>query len=366
MKKHKLLLLWLVIGCGLLTSCTGKFGMKHQSFVTAMGIEIQDEAVIEVSILDLPSEPKQSSSNEGEENEDMMRSRILSEQCEVFSACMERLRSNLSGRFIMDKIEYIVFHETVLQLGLVDMMEYLFHIGNVEQTVKLFSTTQPIHTFLTNEGGITLTGVMDGMQFNPSLIPVEMWEFAPLLYTNLQHGMFSSLSIVEDDSDEGLEETLHVEGIDFLHKDKVVMKLPLQDVEWVHLFFKQKKYDLMYILENDKLAYRIRRHRVQFKVTEERVDIHIYIKGWLMTNNKDILDNNERLESNISKQMEQKLQQIIDETKLAGVDFIGIGEKFRTKNYPTQNWHDKIKKLPIHVHVNTKVLSGYGVTNSSL
>lgn len=43
-----------------------------------------------------------------------------------------------------------------------------------------------------------------------------------------------------------------------------------------------------------------------------------------------------------------------------GIDFLGIGERFRQKNWNTSKWKDRLKELDINIHVDAKVLSGKG------
>lgn len=356
MKKITLLLVAVLL---LLSGCVGVYEIKHQSFITAMAIQLEEEENrIKVSVLELVTEPLDTVSENSEQSTGNVRSRIITVTCKQFPDCMERIRASLSTRFVLDKMKFIIFHETILEHGIKEIMEYFFQIGIVELTAVLFSTTQDGEEFLQNEGGTTLTRVISGRQFHPDLFPVNIWEFAPWIYSDLKSNVLTSLSVIKQE-DEQMEEMLQIEGLNFLRKDKLAFSLPQEDKRWIHLFFNKNKRDLTYLLKDESLVFKVRKQWIKMDVTKKRVKLNVKVVGWLLVDEED--PDIDTLEREVEKEMEEKLQRIIDETKANGVDIVGIGEKFRVKNWDTKDWDEKLKQLDIVVEVDAQVLSGFGM-----
>lgn len=343
------------------SGCVGVYEIKHQSFITAMAIQLDDDEMIKVSVLELITEPFEIKSNENEESSSNLRNRIITATCKQFPNCMEQIRAKLSTRFVLDKMKFIIFHESILQAGIKEIMEYFYQVGIVELTAILFSTTQDGEEFLANEGGTTLTQVISGRQFHPDLFPINIWEVSPWLYSDLKSNVLTSLSIKKQEDDMLEQEMLQIEGLNFLQRDKLAYSLPASDKRWIHLFFNKNKLDLTYLLKDDSLVYKIRKQRIKVKISEKVVQLNIKVVGWLLIEEDESDTDIQQLEKVIEKEMEEKLQKMIDETKAHGVDLVGIGERFRVKNWDTKNWNEKIKELDIRVNVDAQVLSGFGM-----
>jgi hypothetical protein len=56
------------------------------------------------------------------------------------------------------------------------------------------------------------------------------------------------------------------------------------------------------------------------------------------------------------------LRNIIDRTQEQGIDFLGVGEKFRQQNWTATEWEKKLKTLKFAIHVDIQILSGIGMT----
>lgn len=345
----------------LFSGCVGVYEIKHQSFITAMAIQLEDDELLKVSVLELLTEPLEIISEDGSEASGNIRNRIITVTCEQFPNCMEKIREKLSTRFVLDKMKFIIFHESILEAGVEQILEYFFQIGIVELTAFLFSTSQDGEELLANERGTTLTRVISGRQFHPDIFPVNIWEFSPWLYSDLKSNVLTSLSVQKRKDGEIDQEVLHIEGLKFLQKDKLAYSLPADNQRWIHLFFNKNRHDLTYLLKDDSLVYKVRKQRMKVKISEHVVHVNIAVVGWLLIDQKELNVKNEKLEKIVEKEMEERLQKIIDETKENGVDLLGIGEKYRVKNWDTENWQEKIKQLDIRVEVDAQVLSGFGM-----
>lgn len=358
-KKWTLSMLTIVVF--LISGCVGVYEIKHQSFITAMAIQLEEDQTLKVSVLELLTEPLDINAEESDEASGNLRNRIITVTCKQFPNCMEQIREKLSTRFVLDKMKFIVFHESILEAGVENILDYFFQVGIVELTAFLFSTTQDIEQFLANEGGSTLTRVISGRQFHPDIFPVTIWEFSPWLDSHLKSNLLTSLSVQKEEDEQLDQEILQMEGLHFLQKDKLAYSLPASDQRWIHLFFNKNKLDLTYLLNEDHLVFKVRKQRIKVEVTKEMVDVNISVVGWVLIDQDDIDAKVQTLENLVEKEMEAKLQKIIDETKANGVDVLGIGEKFRVKNWETKNWNEKIKEIDIRVNVDAQILSGFGM-----
>ncbi|MHA6252704.1 Ger(x)C family spore germination protein [Oceanobacillus sp. CAU 1775] len=339
------------------SGCNGIYEMKHQSYITAIGLDLTEDNKINVSLIELSIDPSgQQDSDENNQQGQTINAKVIDTSCTFFPTCFDQLRGELSGRLTLDKVQYVLLGKKLLKSGVKPYFDYFFHVGQLEQTVKLFVTEQKIADFLQNDGGTIITRLIGAIHFHPQVFDIEMWEFAPKIYTKLQSPIISSLSIQEDD--------VKSNAVYFLKDDKFGMKLPATEGELIHLLVKDKISEATIMLQNEKVAFRIRKYSNNMDVSSKGVDLYVNIKGWVLTGYEGEKQTNLRaifdLEKEIEKEIRDKLQEIIDHTQSEGIDFMGIGEKFRHKNWDTSEWETQLKELNIRVHVNAKVLSGYG------
>lgn len=351
-----------------LSGCLGIYEMKHQSFITAIGIDRTDEDKIKVAVMELSS--KGSTANGESEVEKIMgnvTARVVSSTCEFFPHCIEKLKDQLTGRFIMDKVEFLILNEKIVAEGIERYIHYLLQLGQLEQTVNIFSTEQSIDQFLSNESGAMISELIKSIEFHPALYPNTLWQLAPLLYSDLESGAISTLSIIKKQPDIGNippQSEINVTGLDLLKKDKLGLHLTEEEAKTATLFFKKDLQTTTFMFAKERYAFRIRKHKIDVSVSEKEADARIYLEGWVLHEEKEETQNPELLQSieeTIAHEMKQKLDDILQRSQQEGVDLLGIGERLRQKNHDVSNWSEKIREFPITIHVDIEILAGYGI-----
>lgn len=364
----RLCLFIVVFSSFFLTGCLGIYEMKHQSFITAMGIDRTDDDKIKVAVMELSS--KGNSSDGGAEVEKIMgnvTARVISSTCTFFPHCIEKLKDQLTGRFIMDKVEFLILNEKIVAEGIERYIHYLLQLGQLEQTVNIFSTEQTIDRFLSNESGEMISDLIKSIEFHPALYPNTLWQLAPRLYTDLHSGAISTISIIKKQADLGNippQSEINVTGIDLLIKDKLALHLSEEEAMVATLFFKRNLQTTTFMFEEERYAFRIRHHKIDVDTTSKGADVTISLEGWVLheekeeTQNPDVLQS---IEETIAKEMKGKLDDVLTKSKKAGVDLLGIGEKLRQKNEDVTNWGEKIREFPVEIDVKIDILAGYGI-----
>lgn len=337
--------------------CDNIYEMKHQSYITAMGIDLIEDNKIHVSLLKLSIGPSTHQESNGNDQQNQpINIKVIDASCTIFPNCFDQLRSELSGRLTLDKVRYILLGKGLLESGVKPYFDYFSHIGQLEQTVKLFSTDQKITDFLHNDNGEIMNRLIGSIQSHPHIFDVEMWQFSPKIYSELHSPIISMLSIKEKE--------IQSNNIHLLKGDSFGINLSSEEAKLLHLLVGNKVRELTFMLLDDNIAFNVRKYSVNMKISPKIVDVHVYTKGWgFIEDTKDNQAphfNNFNLEKNIAKEIKNELQSIINHTQSKGIDFLGIGEKFRQKNWDTSNWDAQLKELDIRVHTKVKLMSGYG------
>jgi len=337
-----------------LPGCTDVYEMKHQSFIAAIGLDRTEDNFIKASLLELLFENDQQGNNgQSGQGDHFHDTKLISATCTFFPDCMNHLQKQLTGKMNLNQTQYILFGKKLLESGVQPYIEYFYHIAQMEPTVKVFATEQDLDEFLRNDKGMLLNRLIGGIESHPFVFDVEMWEFAPNVYTQLKSAVISSMVIRDN--------TLHSNGIFLLKESKLGMKLPADEALLLHLLIEDKANEVTLTFQEQKIAYQVRKYRVNKQVTPQSVDLFVRTNGWILSSrDENTWHSLNELEGNISKEISNRLRLIMEKTQAKGVDFLGIGERFRQKNWDTSKWTDRYKKLDINIHVNAKVLSGKG------
>lgn len=337
-----------------LPGCMDNYEMKHQSFIAAIGLDRTEDNHIKVSLLELLFDTnQQEDSGQSGQGDQSNNAKVISATCTFFPECMNRLQNQLSGRLNLNQTQYILFGKKILESGVKSYIDYFYHIAQMEQTVKVFATDQNMDEFLQNDKGKLLNRLIGGIEFHPFVFNVEMWEFAPKIYTQLRSAVVSSLVIRGN--------SLNSNEIYLLKESKLGMKLPVDDALLVHLLIEDKANDITLTFQEQNIAYQIRKYSVNMQVTPQSVDLYVRINGWILNNhNEKVQGSLNDLEGTISKEISNRMRLIMDKAQSKGVDFLGIGERFRQKNWDSSKWKERLKELNINIHVDAKVLSGKG------
>ncbi len=345
---------FLLVCCILLSGCMENYEMKHQSFIIAIGLDLAEDDQIKMSLLEILFDVnRRQSSEQGGQGSQADHIKIINATCTYFPDCMNRLQNQLSGILNLHQTQYILLGNKILESGVKPYIDFFYHIGQLDQKVKIFATDQEINELLQNDKGKQLNRLIGGAEFHPFVFDVEMWEFAPKNYSPLKSAVISSILIRNN--------TLNSNGIFLLQEGKLGMKLPVEDALLVQLLIEDRAKEMTLTFQEHNLAYQIRKYRVNMNITPQSVDLYAHTNGWVIDSNEEkTQDTLYDLERIISEEMVSKLKSIIDKAQSAGVDILGIGERFRQKNWDTSNWEERLKELDIEIHVDAKVFSGKG------
>src|SRR5690606_31970339 len=105
-------------------------------------------------------------------------------------------------------------------------------------------TDQQITDFLKNDRGTIVSQLIGSIQFHSSVFNVEMWQFAPKLYTKHKSAVLSEIAIQNDE--------LQANGIYLLKEDKLAMHLSADEGKLIHLLIKDKVRDLNIMLQKEQ------------------------------------------------------------------------------------------------------------------
>jgi spore germination protein KC len=337
--------LMILIYSAMLFACTDVSEMRNQSFVVALGLDHKGENKIELSLLELSIQKNDQSSEEGKSPP----FKIVQETCEYFPDCMNKMHNQVAGRFILSKVQYVLFGQKLLKSGISPYIDYFYRIARIDQTVSFFATDEDIRHIFQIDKGALIKNIIESVPYHPSVFDRKMWEVSPLIDAPLQSGILTKLGVKND--------IIQSDGLYLFERDKLSMNLSTNEAELAHLLFEDPVNE-MTVTYKKEIAYQIRKHEVTIKITPQKIDIYVRLKGWdLSTGQKDFHTLSDIM---ISKEIRESLQLIMNKTQGKGVDILGIGQKFRQKGWDTTDWQEKFKKLEIDVHVFAKVLSGYG------
>jgi hypothetical protein len=231
-KYHLFFLLSASLLLGVLSGCTDVNEMRHQSFITAIGLERLDDNHIELAIQELPFDrPQQDGDEEGSQGGKSGNTKVIVASCAFFPECINLLHSKLSGRLTFNKVEYILLGEKLLKSGVAPYIDYFYQMAEMDETVRMFATNQDVREFLKNDKGMFLHRFIEGVNFRPNYIDVKMWEFSPKIYTTLHSAVLSSIAIRNDELSN---------GIFMLHEDRLRVRLSAEDELLVQMLLKKK------------------------------------------------------------------------------------------------------------------------------
>lgn len=344
----------MVLMCAVLAGCTDIHEMKYQSFITAIGLDRTDEHDIKVSILKLLFDQQSqglSASDESSRQNQASISKVVSVGCSYFPDCMERIRHQLSGRMTLDQVHYVLFGEKLLQSGVKPYIDYFYHIGEMEQTVKFFGTDQDVEAFMKKDEGMLVHRLIGGLQVHPSVFDVEMWEFAPKINTALSSAYLSLMKIDDDQ--------LFADGLYLMKEDKLGMKLSLEDAFLLQFINGERVDELTFVFPDEQLAFQVHNYRMKLRVTPRTADVYVRATGWVIGGreyqSRTVLDGQDEF---LAGKIEDRLEQVLATAHAKGIDYLGIGEKFRQKNWDTSDWQSQLENLNVNVHADIIILSG--------
>lgn len=178
-------------------------------------------------------------------------------------------------------------------------------------------------------------------------------------------------------------------GLAIFQDDRYVDELPLDDIFYVLLMTKQLKagkVELNFPIESflnymedyekpdsDQVFVVLEKisNKTDVKITDienlkYRVDINLEGRLVELTERID-LSNREALdllEKTINKQIETKIEELIEKSKEANADFYGFGKKYISKkegkNITKEQWRDMFQDIDVQVNVSTTIRS-YGI-----
>mgnify|MGYP002623479708 CR=1 FL=1 len=224
----------------------------------------------------------------------------------------------------LDQVHYVLFGEDLLRSGVKPYVDYFYHLGEMEQTVNFFATNQDVEAFMQADGGRLVNRLIGGLQVHPSVFDVEMWEFSPKIHTSLASA-FLSMMMIENGK-------LYANGIYLLKEDKLGMKLPMDDAFMLKLINKKRSDELTFVFPGEEIAFQVHRYGWKLRVKPQSADVYVHAAGWVIggrnKGNRTVLSGQDQL---IARKIEDNLERILRKAHAQGIDYLGIGEKFRQK-----------------------------------
>ncbi|QGQ99851.1 Ger(x)C family spore germination protein [Paenibacillus psychroresistens] len=355
------LLIWTTVVC---TSCMDIIELRSEAFLIGMGIDTGDSAdELQVSVIEVLLSPSQSSEGAEAAGGTMSKGksggggqyRVITSNGDSMADCLRDIRLKLQKKLVLSKISYIVFSEAAARKGIKKEIDFLARASDFDQTAHLFVSEGKAADLLQKDQGKLLDFTTKGYSFLPAYLASEFWRVGVRMLNNgLESAALNRININGD--------ILIFEGESYLLQDKLAYSLSTRDSKFTNILLNKKSGGL-YISAYDPAQTTLEISHLARKTKYERkhVQLSYKLRAWVIESGvRKEIQNKAEIEQAAAKRIQKKLQQLLQETKELGIDMLGIGEKFRQRNWNTTDWHEQIKKLDIGVEVKVEILSGSG------
>lgn len=341
---------WFLLLCfTTLTGCWDVEELKDQAFIIGMGIDNAEEG-IELSLLEvLTNVTSEDQEGQGNTVSGNPNTRVVSAKGASITHCIEVLRSEIEGRINLSKIRFIIFGEEVLKAGILEHMDFILRHHEIEKTAQIIVAKPNSKELLSKEKG-KLYPFLKIEKSSPLLHTIQLWQLAPKLFTEREGAVIQVIEV-------GDEKFVNV-GVALLLLDKQQHMIEHEKVRWINVLKKKNQKKMKLFLE-DELSFEIRKLKKTLLVQKNKVTITINVNGWIVQSKiSNPVEQTKQLERKLSETTSRQIEDVLNTSKKHGVDILGIGEKFRQKNWDTTDWVDKLKELEFEVKVNIRILSG--------
>lgn len=334
----------------LLSGCWDVQELKDSAFIIGMGIDVHDKG-IELSLLEVMTDPLAEGEGQGSTVSGNANTRVVSASGPTIAHCIEILRGEMEKRISLSKIRFIAFNEDVLKKGIRHHMNFVIRHNEVDKVSYVVATKQSARELLKGEKGMLYPFLKIERQ-SPLLHTVKTWEMVPQLLTE-REGTIMPLIQLGEDKIENL-------GASLLSLEKQVLTVNPEMVRSINILRDRNVKKTKWII-GDELAFEFRRVRTKWHVERNRVVIRVKLNGWIIQSKTlDPLKKRVNWEHRLAMVIAKDLKKVLQLTQEHGVDILGVGEKFRQKNWDTSNWSERFKELTFDIEVDVKILSGYG------
>ncbi|HBZ81497.1 MULTISPECIES: Ger(x)C family spore germination protein [Brevibacillus] len=382
MKYARIACALLLLATTLLSGCWDQKSIQDLSYLSAFGVDfINDEYVLYAQSVDLSSVAKQETGSQPESPP----AAISIGRGKTLMSAFDNLQKNSQVPLFLGFVSSLVFHERILQKGIITTHDILNRYGLIRYTKWVFATREPVDKILGNHaltGFSPLTSLLhqpkDVYQQRSFIEPTQFYRFISNFWDPSNTVLLPNVTIYTHSWKENNHYTsrLSIDGVHALHRGNWKGYFPSRDLMGLRWMNKDTEFAGLIIRENNTPKATIRIKHVGLQIVPlttgpiPRYKLKVHLLGFVRELMSPVSP------AHIQKNSEEQVREQIRDTFLKGLkkgtDLYGLEKELFKKDYRAWRAYEKehrtaptadsIASIHIQVHLSD---SGKMKMNSS-
>ncbi|MCR2823094.1 Ger(x)C family spore germination protein [Lederbergia panacisoli] len=333
----------------ILTGCVQTKVIDNLTLINAGGIDYIDGNKIKVTgIYTIYNEQKQAEDNN------------ITMTMNKDAGILDHLSREATSPVLIGDIDIVVIDMKTAKRGIYPIIDTLQRNPSVGSRLFLVISEGSAHELLMGkygpEGNAKFISTMIETNIKHRDIPnTNLHMYASDFFQEAKGSFLPILKKVTD-------EKLLIDGLAIFSKDKVVYKIPTEDMFYFKLLVDQhNKGSLDVELDGKGVTIHNIRSRSSIKtdVKKMTVDIEYNMTGIITKYTGKKLQNDviKKIAKNGEEDIEKKIQKLLTDFQEKGIDPVGIERKFiqQNRSFDKKNWKEDYKKITFHIHSNVTI-----------
>lgn len=356
------LLVFTMITC---TGCMDIIELRSEAFLIGIGIDTTNsEQEIQVSVVEVLLSAAQGNSSDGVagggkgaagSKTNNGQYRIISSRGLSIADCLRDIRMKLQKKLILSKVSYVVFSEAAARKGIKKEFDFFVRVSDFDQTAHLFISQGKAEDLLKKDQGRLLDFTTKGYSFLPVYIASEFWKVG----VKMQNKGLESATINRIDINNDI---LSFEGESYMLEDKLAYNVEKKYSKFVNILLNVANTGvLINVLDPAETTLEISHVDRKTSYLRDCIKLDYKIRAWVIESGEHRQkQDRSAIEQAAAQRIKERVGSLLKDTSELGIDMLGIGEKFRQRDWNTADWQQQIKKLKTEINVKVEILSGSG------